>query len=223
MHLARTVQTLAFSSVLALTLGFGTVAAPAVAHADENTSAQEESQDYSSSETLKASSGVVTDVFSSVTSQVVETADKAADDQKTAEEEALKAAMKAKRDIKVNRLMDEVKKHLGVKYVWGGTTPAGFDCSGLVQYCYAKALKINLPRTTFTQQHAGVDAPLDKLMTGDLLFWTSANGQPHHVAIYLSDGKYIHAPHTGDVVRIASMENNKPAFARRIIPETPQK
>lgn len=160
------------------------------------------------------------DIFSSVTTQVVETADKAADDQIAAEEQARKEAMKAKRDAKVKMLTDELKSHLGVKYVWGGTTPAGFDCSGLVQYCYAKSLGIHLSRTTFTQQHEGQPVDLDKLMPGDLIFWTNDKNVPHHVAVYLGDNKYIHAPHTGDVVKISDMEYYKPAFARRIIPET---
>jgi cell wall-associated NlpC family hydrolase len=101
------------------------------------------------------------------------------------------------------------KRYLRVPYVWGGTTPSGFDCSGLMQYSYAK-IGINLPRTSRTQFHAGAYIPpnrLDLLEPGDMVFF-GVGGDPdqiHHVGMYVGDGDFIHAPSTGDVVRITSL------------------
>lgn len=88
------------------------------------------------------------------------------------------------------------KKQLGVPYVWGGTTPfVGLDCSGLTQWCYRQA-GIEITRTTYTQVAAALKkVPVFQARPGDVL-WNS-----HHVAIYVGNGEYIHAPHTGDVVR----------------------
>lgn len=113
----------------------------------------------------------------------------------------------------VTALIAEAKKHLGTPYVWGGTSPSGFDCSGFVQYVY-RSVGINLPRTTYTQQNVGVPVPLDQVQPGDLIF----RGNPsHHVVIYIGNNQYIHAPYTGTVVRIETYNPSKFTFARRII------
>jgi len=101
------------------------------------------------------------------------------------------------------------KKYLGVPYVWGGTSPSGFDCSGLCQYAYAQ-IGISLPRTSREQFHAGAYIPpgrLDLLQPGDLVFF-GYDGDPdqiHHVGMYAGSGNYIQAPCSGDVVRISSL------------------
>jgi peptidoglycan DL-endopeptidase CwlO len=101
------------------------------------------------------------------------------------------------------------KRYLRVPYVWGGTTPAGFDCSGLMQYSY-RQIGIELPRTSRTQFHAGAYIPpnrLDLLEPGDMVFF-GVGGDPdqiHHVGMYVGGGDFIHAPATGDVVRITSL------------------
>ncbi|WP_434306214.1 NlpC/P60 family protein [Clostridium botulinum] len=88
----------------------------------------------------------------------------------------------------------------GVHYVWGGTSPSGFDCSGFVQYVYRNAAGIELPRDTYGQIGAGTRVSQDQLQPGDLVF-------PHtgHVGIYIGGGQMIHAPQTGDVVKISSV------------------
>ncbi len=92
---------------------------------------------------------------------------------------------------------------LGVPYVWGGTSPSGFDCSGLVQYVYAH-FGIDLPRTSQEQQTVGTSVSRDELQPGDLVFF----GSPaYHVGIYVGGGQFINAPKTGDVVKIASLDN----------------
>jgi peptidoglycan DL-endopeptidase CwlO len=101
------------------------------------------------------------------------------------------------------------KKYLGVPYVWGGTTPSGFDCSGLMQYSYAQ-IGISLPRTSREQFHAGAYIPpdrLDLLQPGDLVFfgYNGDSSQIHHVGMYAGAMNFIQAPSTGDVVRISSL------------------
>jgi cell wall-associated NlpC family hydrolase len=98
---------------------------------------------------------------------------------------------------------------LGTPYVWGGTTPAGFDCSGLAQYLYARS-GVRIPRTSEEQFQAGTPVAANQLRPGDLVFFRK-NGDVHHVGIYLGSGRFLQAPHTGDVVKISSLTD--PAYA----------
>lgn len=116
----------------------------------------------------------------------------------------------------LNDLTAMATSFLGVPYLWGGTTPAGFDCSGLVQYCYREVFNIELPRTTYYQCDVGEEVPFEELLPGDLLFFDDG-GDVHHVAMYLGDGYYVEAPHTGDVVKITAMNDKLPSFAKRIV------
>ncbi len=116
----------------------------------------------------------------------------------------------------LNDLTALANSFLGVPYLWGGTTPAGFDCSGLVQYCYREVFNIELPRTTYYQCEVGEEVPFEELLPGDLLFFDDG-GDVHHVAMYLGDGYYVEAPHTGDVVKITAMNDKLPDFAKRIV------
>lgn len=94
---------------------------------------------------------------------------------------------------------------LGVPYVWGGETPNGFDCSGLTMYVYAQ-LGIRLGHYTGFQYYQGRRVPRDQLQPGDLVFFhASASGVPGHEGMYLGNGSFIHAPRSGDVVKISSM------------------
>ena len=93
------------------------------------------------------------------------------------------------------KLLDYAKYFKGGKYIWGGTTPKGFDCSGYVQYLYKKS-KINLPRTAWAQSKRGMPVDKKDLEKGDLLFFLTdkKRGIPvTHVGIYIGNGEFIHA------------------------------
>ena len=100
---------------------------------------------------------------------------------------------------KAQAAVAEARRHLGTPYKWGGDSPGGFDCSGLVQYCY-KVVGVSLPRTTSQQINKGKSISQDNLQVGDLVFPNSG-----HVGLYVGDGKFIHAPKAGDVVKISSV------------------
>ncbi len=92
-------------------------------------------------------------------------------------------------------------KYLGVPYVWGGASPSGFDCSGLVLYVYAQ-LGISLPHSAAAQYYSGTPIDYSQLQPGDLVFFY----QPiSHVGIYIGGGRMIHAPYPGGVVSIANV------------------
>jgi NlpC/P60 family len=107
------------------------------------------------------------------------------------------------------------KTELGTPYQWGGSSPeTGFDCSGLVQWAYAK-VGIVVPRTSEQQILATNGHPVDRrhLIPGDLVFFRDSTGDVHHVGISLGGDKFINAPHTGDVVKVASLD--EPYYAQQ--------
>jgi cell wall-associated NlpC family hydrolase len=93
-------------------------------------------------------------------------------------------------------------QYLGTPYVWGGASPSGFDCSGFVMYVFAQ-VGVSLPHYTVAQYNypSAVSVPKSELQPGDLVFFAGLG----HVGIYVGGGQFIHAPHTGDVVRIDSL------------------
>lgn len=116
---------------------------------------------------------------------------------------------------------------LGVKYRMGGTSPSsGFDCSGLVSYAAEKSLGLKLPRTSADLAKAGESINQTELQKGDLVFFNTRGRRYSHVGIYLGDGKFVHSPRTGSVVRVESMHTNywKKRYngARRLAAVTPE-
>jgi cell wall-associated NlpC family hydrolase len=91
-------------------------------------------------------------------------------------------------------------RFLGVPYRWGGASPSGFDCSGLVVYVFAQ-IGISLPHSTYSLWNVGTPVSRDQLQPGDLVFFSGLG----HMGIYIGGGQFIHAPHTGDVVKISSL------------------
>jgi peptidoglycan DL-endopeptidase CwlO len=94
-------------------------------------------------------------------------------------------------------------QYLGVPYVWGGASPAGFDCSGFIMYVFAQ-VGISLPHHAASQYGMGSPVSRDQLEPGDLVFFNGLG----HAGIYIGGGQFIHAPHTGDVVKISSLSDS---------------
>ena len=94
---------------------------------------------------------------------------------------------------------------VGKPYRYGGNTPNGFDCSGLVHYSYARA-GIAVPRTTRSQLSAGIPVSARSLRAGDLVFFDQEGKKFSHVGIYLGDGRFVHAPSSGKRVRIDRLD-----------------
>ena len=88
----------------------------------------------------------------------------------------------------------------GVPYVWGGASPAGFDCSGLPAYAYAQ-VGISVPHYTVAIWNAFPQVPSDRLQAGDLVFFHDLG----HMGIYIGGGRFVHSPHTGDVVKVSDL------------------
>lgn len=101
------------------------------------------------------------------------------------------------------------RKYMGVQYVWGGSTPSGFDCSGLITYVFGRN-GISLPRTTYNQINVGYSVQPNKLRPGDLVFFDTDRKQsgPDHVGIYIGGGKFIHSPRPGSAVKISSLADS---------------
>jgi cell wall-associated NlpC family hydrolase len=92
------------------------------------------------------------------------------------------------------------ERYLGVPYRWGGASPSGFDCSGLVMYVYGQ-VGVSLPHSSYSQYGMGSPVSRSDLQPGDLVFFDGLG----HVGIYVGGNSFIHAPHTGDVVKISSI------------------
>ena len=110
----------------------------------------------------------------------------------------------------INAIINEAYKHLGKDYVFGAKGPNTFDCSGFTSYVYRAVMGIEIGGSTYSQINAGIEVSYSELQPGDLVF-------PHsgHVGIYIGNGQMIHAPQTGDVVKVAPVY--KFWRARRII------
>jgi murein DD-endopeptidase len=104
-------------------------------------------------------------------------------------------------------------KMVGKPYRYGGFTAAGFDCSGLVHYSYARA-GLDLPRNTPALRRTGTELQFDELIRGDLVFFDQEGRKSSHVGIYLGDGRFVHAPSSGGKVRIDRLDS--PYWSRHL-------
>lgn len=122
-------------------------------------------------------------------------------------------------DDVLNQFVQTAAAYLGIPYVWAGERPStGMDCSGFTRYVFAQH-GIVLPHYSGYQAQMGVEVPPADVKPGDLL----AFGNPvHHVGIYIGEGKYVHAPRTGDVIRIATLSDRSDLNTIRRFPIQPR-
>jgi cell wall-associated NlpC family hydrolase len=118
-------------------------------------------------------------------------------------------------------IVDYAMNFLGVSYVYGGTSPSGFDCSGLVYYCY-RHFGYSVNRTAAGLAYNGTEVSSYDLQPGDVILFTSSDGSYiGHTGLYIGNGQFIHAPHTGDVVKVSSLSDayytNHYWGARRVV------
>ena len=105
-----------------------------------------------------------------------------------------------------NRAVNLALTMIGKPYRYGGRTPAGFDCSGLVQYSYARA-GVELPHGTDELRRVTRPIPRSQMQRGDLLFFTQNGRKSSHVALYIGDGRFVHAPSSGKKVNVAGFDD----------------
>ncbi|MBU3159554.1 C40 family peptidase [Clostridium frigoris] len=113
-----------------------------------------------------------------------------------------------------NAVVAYASNFLGTPYVWGASGPQFFDCSGFMQYVYAH-FGVSISRTTFTQINEGTYVARENLQPGDLIFF-GTQSNPHHVGMYVGNNSYIHAPRTGDVIKISALTRGDYLTARRV-------
>lgn len=107
-----------------------------------------------------------------------------------------------------NDVVESSLSMIGVRYRWGGTTPShGLDCSGFVRYVFQDTLGLQLPRRAEDMAHTGQKVMISELQPGDLVFFNTMRRTFSHVGIYLGDNRFIHAPRTGERVRIDMLDN----------------
>jgi len=97
-------------------------------------------------------------------------------------------------------------EQLGVPYRYGGQSPTGFDCSGLIHYAYLRAGK-SVPRTTGQLWNSTANVSRSEMRVGDLLFF-SIDGKMQHVGMYIGEGQFVHAPSSGKVVSVGSLSSS---------------
>ncbi len=118
--------------------------------------------------------------------------------------------------LEASRIVDLALEHLGAPYVWGGASPAGFDCSGLISYVYAQ-VGIALPHNAAQQFRHGVPVARDELQPGDLVFFDGLR----HNGLYIGDGRFIHAARSEKSIVISNLDErwygNRWVGARRLL------
>jgi cell wall-associated NlpC family hydrolase len=120
----------------------------------------------------------------------------------------LTAAVSSAPTATAQHAIQVASQFLGTPYHFGGASPqTGFDCSGIAQYAYGQS-GVTLPRVAADQFKVGQPVDRSQLQPGDLVFFRDSTGYIHHEGIYLGNDQFLHAPHTGDVVKISSLDDS---------------
>lgn len=117
-------------------------------------------------------------------------------------------------DISSNAVIAYASNYLGRPYRWGATGPNYFDCSGFTQYVF-RHFEVKIPRVSRYQAKAGKYVPKSQLRPGDLVFFAKPGRAVHHVGIYVGNNSYIHAPRTGDVIKISRLSSRSDYYTAR--------
>jgi cell wall-associated NlpC family hydrolase len=132
-----------------------------------------------------------------------------------AEDDRLPSTQAQKKVVQTARTL------LGIPYLFGGATPKGFDCSGLINYVFRQAASLALPRTARQLARIGTPVRLNRLSPADLVFFRIGHKRSIHIGIYIGNGKFIHAPKTGGQVNIQKLSTkywkNRYRGARRVL------
>lgn len=121
-----------------------------------------------------------------------------------------------------SNIVDFAMEYSGVPYLYGGSTPKGFDCSGFTKYVM-EHFGVSLPRSSADQFEVGISVSLSELQTGDLVFYTASttSSRISHVGLYIGNGQFIHATQPGDTVKVSNLSDSwrvdKYAGARRVL------
>jgi len=115
---------------------------------------------------------------------------------------------------KAKAIIEESEKYLRVPYLWGGESPTGFDCSGLMQYVF-NSQGIDIPRVSEDQQSAATTISMSEIKPGDLVFNKASDST--HVGMYIGNEMYIQAPHTGDVIKISKLSTSNMKYVGRVL------
>ena len=150
----------------------------------------------------------VANVFDQISEQAVTnmTAMETVVDQVNAEKKAAAKAAKKAMGKTISKTLKVANSLIGTPYVYGGSTPSGFDCSGFTMYCYAQA-GVKLTHNAQAQYNETLSVSTDSMKPGDLVFFGGSTGSISHVGIYVGDGKFIHSPSTGEYVRIDKLSD----------------
>lgn len=128
--------------------------------------------------------------------------------QKPVEKPAEKPAPPVNNTNAASAVVNMAYSKLGSPYVWGAEGPNTFDCSGLTSYVFRNAAGVSLPRTSGSQYGVGTSVSKANLQPGDLVFFSTGGGGISHVGIYVGGGQMIHAPQTGDVVKVSNINSS---------------
>ena len=128
--------------------------------------------------------------------------------QKPVEKPAEKPAPPVNNTNAASAVVNMAYSKLGSPYVWGAEGPNTFDCSGLTSYVFRNAAGVSLPRTSGSQYGVGTSVSKANLQPGDLVFFSTGGGGISHVGIYVGGGQMIHAPQSGDVVKVSNINSS---------------